>query len=217
LRTSLGFKFLVILTFCLSLACNEKVLASNGQLFAHLMLSDTIDLPEFDTDTLLIPASETIIHPDSIPEINGNGEDTTLVETPRQRGAGAILDEKVEYSAKDSIRFDIRRQIVHLYGDADLTYGAIHLTAAYVNIDFKNKELYAIGMPDSLGEIVGNPVFEEGIQSFESKELRYNFETQRGRTSQVITEEADGFLHGDVVKIMETKVVHVLKRKIYYL
>jgi hypothetical protein len=46
------------------------------------------------------------------------------------------------------------------------TYGAIHLTAAYVNIDFRNKELFAVGMPDSLGEIAGNPVFEEGDPKF---------------------------------------------------
>ncbi|MFW5707510.1 MAG: putative LPS assembly protein LptD [Bacteroidota bacterium] len=130
-------------------------------------------------------------------------------EPTRQRGSGVILDAQVDYSARDSIRFDVRRQVVHLYGEADLKYGNIHLTAEYVNLDFRKNELFAVGMPDSLGAIVGNPVFTEGDQSFESAEIRYNFETQKGRTVQVVTEEAEGFLHGDVVKIMESRVIHV--------
>ncbi len=199
MRTSLGFKFFIAITFCLSLTCNEKVFALHAQLPENALLQDTIDLPITPSDTIF--------------EANVAEQDTLATPQPRKSGSGVILDQRVDYSAKDSIRFDLRRQVVHLWGNADLTYGAIHLTAAYVSIDFTNKELFAVGMPDSIGEITGNPVFTEGAQSFESKELRYNFETQKGRTVQVITEEADGFLHGDIVKIMDTKVIHVKSGK----
>jgi hypothetical protein len=174
-----------------------------------IAFNDTIHSPDTVPD---IPVTDELIDyqlnspSDSLPVF---GADTIPETTPRQTGSGVILDSKVDYSAKDSIRFDIRRQIVHLYGDADLKYGTIHLTAAYVSIDFKTNELFARGAPDSLGQIQGKPVFTDAAQSFESQELRYNFQTKRGRTIQVITEEADGFMHGEVVKMMENRVIHV--------
>ncbi len=169
------------------------------------MTNDTLpvitDFSEIDSDTIFITDFEQEIN-DTLPE-----------QEVRQTGTAFILDTRVEYSAKDSIPFDIKNQIVYLYGDAEMEYGNINLTAAYIMIDFRKKELFASGLPDSLGILQGNPVFIEGSQNFESKELRYNFETQRGRTVQVITEEADGFMHGEVVKMMEDRVIHVSSGK----
>jgi len=129
--------------------------------------------------------------------------------TARQTGSGVILDAIVEYSAADTIFHDIRNRRVYIFGQGDLKYIDIHLTADYIEIDFTTNELYAAGLPDTAGVMRGLPVFHEGVQSFESRELRYNFETKRGRTVGVITEEADGFVHGDVVKLQPTKEVHV--------
>lgn len=135
--------------------------------------------------------------------------DTLEAEVVRQAGSGVILDARVDYSASDSIFFDVKNQKVFLYGNADLTYGEIHLQAAFVEIDFRKNELFAKGIPDSLGVVGGHPVFTEGPQSFQSVELRYNFESKRGRTIEVITEESEGYLHGGIVKIQPDRVVHV--------
>ena len=159
---------------------------------------------------------DTLVRPDTIPGPAGPvfmPADTLEATPERQTGSGVILDARVDYSAADSIFFDVRNQKVLLYGEADLRYGQIHLQAAFVEIDFRRNELFAMGMPDSLGVLQGNPVFEEGEQSFQSRELRYNFETKRGRTVQVITEEADGFVHGGIVKIQPDRVVHVQEGK----
>ncbi len=128
-------------------------------------------------------------------------------------GSAQMLDAIVEYTARDTIFHDIRNRRVYIYGNADLKYLDMHLTADYIEIDFNTNELYARGLPDTAGVIRGHPVFTEGMQSFESRELRYNFETKRGRTIGVITEEADGFVHGDVVKIQHTREVHVSEGK----
>ncbi len=145
-------------------------------------------------------------------------QDTLVVDTmpeapERIEGTGLILDDKVEYMAEDTIYHDIRNQRVYIYGNADLTYEDMHLNAAYIEIDFNVNELYAKGLPDTAGVIMGKPVFSEGMQSFQSEELRYNFETRRGRTIGVVTEEADGFVHGDVVKLQPTREVHVSEGK----
>ncbi len=139
--------------------------------------------------------------------------DTAEVEDGRLRGSGMILESRVEYSAADTIFHDLRNRRVYIYGQGELTYDNTHLVADYIVIDFDTNELHATGLPDSLGVIQGKPVFKEGLQSFQSDELRYNFETRRGRTIGVITEEADGFIHGDIVKIQPTREVHVADGK----
>ncbi len=128
-------------------------------------------------------------------------------------GSQVILEDKVEYSATDTIFHDIRNRRVYIFGDGDLRYENMHLNAAYIVIDFNTNELHATGLPDTAGVVRGKPVFTEGVQSFESEELRYNFETRRGRTIGVVTEEADGFVHGDVVKLQPNREVHVAEGK----
>jgi len=221
LRTNLVFKFFVIIFCCLSIILKNQVYGSDLYSAQTSFLSDTIINPEilsgpFDiNDTLPVSNDFSTVISDTLPadEFQPEISDTMPFEPERQTGAGFILDTRVEYSAKDSIPFDIKNQIVYLYGEAEMQYGDINLTAAYIMIDFRMKELFASGLPDSLGQLQGNPVFVEGSQDFESKELRYNFETQRGRTVQVITEEAEGYLHGDVVKMMEDRVIHVSSGK----
>lgn len=139
--------------------------------------------------------------------------DTLPRDDERMQGSGVILDAKVIYSARDTIYHDIRNRRVYIYGNGDLKYVDMHLTADFIMIDFDTNELYASGLPDTAGVIRGLPVFREGVQSFESKELRYNFETNRGRTIGVITEEADGYVHGDVVKLQPNREVHVSQGK----
>lgn len=135
--------------------------------------------------------------------------DTIAVPPAAHRGTGTILGARVDYTASDSIFFDAINRKVYLYGNVEVTYGRIHLTAGYVELDFRRNELYATGIPDSLGLMHQFPIFTEDPHSFQSKQMWYNFETRRGRTIDVITEEAEGFLHGGVVKIHDDRVIHV--------
>ncbi len=164
-----------------------------------------------------------ITEADTIPSLPGDEiqllqdtlvEDVLQEEDPeRIEGTSVILEDKVEYAAEDTIFHDIRNQKVFIYGNADLRYEDMHLTADFIEIDINKNELFASGLPDTAGVIQGRPVFSEGAQSFQSDELRYNFETRRGRTIGVVTEEADGFVHGDVVKLQPTREVHVADGK----
>lgn len=120
-----------------------------------------------------------------------------------------LLEDVVEYDAKDSLFFDLERNKVFLYGSAVIKYQKIKIEAAYVEIDFNTKTLFASGLPDSTGKIRGTPVLTEGSRSYRSNTMRYNFESKRGMISQVITQEGDGFLHGRIVKKMEDDVTNV--------
>ncbi len=142
---------------------------------------------------------------DTIPE----GEKPVVDEEEKKKGTGTILESKVEYEALDSIRFEIANQKAFLFGKAEIKYENIHLAADFIEIDFEKNEVVSTGLPDTAGVIRGLPVFTEKGQSYRAEEIRYNFETERGWSVNVLTEEADGFLHGSVVKIMDDETVHV--------
>ena len=105
----------------------------------------------------------------------------------------------INYSARDSINSSVDGQIVRLYGEAKIVYGAIELEADEIEIDYKNHTLSANGTRDSLGRRVGFPVFKDGPELYEMKDIVYNFKTGRARITEVVTKQSDGFLHGETV------------------
>lgn len=123
------------------------------------------------------------------------------------------LDAKVVYSARDSMRFDLKEKKIYLFGNADVKYDNIHLTAEYIEIDWDRNQVRANGLPDSTGIIRGKPVFSQGAQQFNTDSMRYNFKTKKGRISGVLTKEGEGYLHGERVKKNERNEFYVRNGK----
>ncbi len=203
---------LMLISFAKSLEAQNVIGGEPGNtvpdsLKIHLAPGDSITP---DTEQFLLPDS---IKPGRRQSANIEPIVARRDSVERKSGSSFMLDAKVVYSASDSILLNMREQKVYMYGDVKISYKDIYLEAAYVDIDFKTNVLYAKGMPDSLGKIIGNPMFKELEQNFSSKEMTYNFDTKKGRILQVITQEAEGFLHGEVVKKMEDNSIHILDGK----
>ena len=159
-------------------------LSSFGQLNQK---SDTISaIP------VLVNDSTSILSNDSIPVLPIK-ESTDSVAKP-------LLEAIITYSAADSIIPDFENQKMYMYKNAVINYQNIELKADYIMLDLVSKEVYAEGLPDSTGTVVGTPVFKEGDEEFESKTMRYNFETQKGIITDVKTTQGDGFVHSDLTK-----------------
>jgi hypothetical protein len=109
------------------------------------------------------------------------------------------IETTITYSARDSIRADIDGKMIWLYGDAKIKYGEIELEAEEVIIDYANSTLSAHGIRDSLGQRVGYPIFKNGAEIYETKDIVYNFKTKRARISEVITAQDENFLRSEVV------------------
>ena len=124
---------------------------------------------------------------------------------------GNAIESTVNYNARDSIVMDMRQNKAFLYGDAHVDYGTISLDAAYIEIDWTKSEVYARGTPDTTGkrDTIGLPFFKDGSDEFVSKEMRYNFNTNKGIIKQVVTQKDDGFIHGDKIKVNEKKELFI--------
>ncbi len=141
--------------------------------------------------------------PDTISVKDTLANDTTvkiIADTTIESKNKTKLDFKVERTARDSIIQDLKAKKAYLYGDAVVTYGDITLKAAYIEFDFNTNTVYAKGMPDSTGKIIGIPEFTQGDETFKAMEIHYNFDTKKGVIKSVNTEDEQGFLHGTKVK-----------------
>lgn len=145
--------------------------------------------------------------PDTSNLINEKSNPDSIVKSvPKTK---QVLDAPVIYSAKDSMRIDVKEKKLYLYGDAEVNYKEINLKSAYIELDFRKNTLFAEGTKDSLGREKGRPEFKEGAQIIKSKTILYNFETKKGLITDVITQEADGYIHGETVKKMEDNVMFI--------
>ncbi len=112
------------------------------------------------------------------------------------------LDNPVQFSAKDSLVF-YGRNNASMFGEGDVTYGDINLKSMQIDMNMDNSEVYAMGRPDSTGELEGLPVFKDRSGEYESKTMRYNFKSRKGYITEVVTQQGEGYLTGGQTKKME--------------
>lgn len=121
---------------------------------------------------------------------------------------GQALEEQVKYTARDSIRYDMREQTVYLYGAATVKYGDVQLSAERISFSFKNEEATAFGAPDSLGKVIGKPNFVQDGHTIEADSIRYNFKTKQGLIREVRTQEQETWVHAALSKRLSNAEVH---------
>ncbi|WP_147294147.1 putative LPS assembly protein LptD [Pontibacter diazotrophicus] len=130
------------------------------------------------------------------------GQDTTLAapDSVALSAPSGDIATTIKYAARDSILFDVEREVVYLYGDAKINYGTMSMEAAYIEIDYETNMLTATTLTDSTGKEVGVPVFTDGGETYAAKRIAYNYKSRRGRISEVVTQQGEGYIHAEVVK-----------------
>lgn len=118
------------------------------------------------------------------------------------------LDHIVEFNAKDSIILMGRNHAV-MFGGSNIKYGDIDMNASQISMDMDSSQVQAIGVPDSVGELVGNPVFKDNSGEYESRVMKYNFKTKRGYITDIVTEQGEGFLTGGITKKTEDDYYYI--------
>jgi lipopolysaccharide assembly outer membrane protein LptD (OstA) len=137
---------------------------------------------------------------DSVRKVSENtGSDSLTVKKDTLKPQGDIKT-AIRYNAKDSIVYDIANKLVYLYGNAKVTYGEINLEAEQIQINQKTNVMSANGVPDSTGKLLGIPKFKNGAENFEAKRISYSPKTQKGIIYEVVTQQGEGYIHGEMVK-----------------
>ena len=124
------------------------------------------------------------------------------------------LDRPAFSTAKDSIitEFTGGERKIYYYGGATVTYQDMTLTADYIEYDMKTNTVFARGRKDeTTGEWVGQPEMTQGKATYKMEELRYNFDSRKARITNMITQESEGLLQGQKIKMMPDQSVNMEK------
>ena len=117
-------------------------------------------------------------------------------------------------TAKDSIitEFTGGKRKVYYYGGATVTYQDMKLTADYIEYDMETNTVFARGRKDeTTGEWVGQPEMTQGKSTYKMEELKYNFDSRKSVITNMITQESEGLLQGEKIKMMPDQSINLQK------
>jgi hypothetical protein len=134
--------------------------------------------------------------------------DSSTISKPRVVYAKEMLGETMFYSAKDSIMADIKGKKLYLYNEAKISYGTTTLTANYMEVDMEKKEVYATYTTDSLGNRLGEPIFQDGGDEVRAAGLRFNFETKKAIIEETRIKQDESFLFMGIAKRQANEEIH---------
>lgn len=161
--------------------------------------------------------ADTVAVPDSI---RAAMDSAAVADSTERADSVALLnksslDMPAFTTARDSIVEDFTdgKRMIYYYGDVTVTYGGMKLTADYMEYDMQTKTVFARGTKDSTGTTTGMPTMEENGKTYTMEQLRYNFDTRKAKITNMVTQEAEGILHGQNIKMMPDQSINITKGK----
>ena len=167
---------------------------------SDIISADTISADTILTDTIPGDAILTDTITTDYVEIDSVGHDRVAIT--RINREKVDLESGVAFSAKDSVVM-FGNQLAYLFGEGAVEYGQFKLNADEIKMVMDSTTVYAAGRLDSVGELVGKPIFQDGGDTYESKTMSFNFKNQRGFITDIVTEQGEGYLTGGRSKKME--------------
>lgn len=125
----------------------------------------------------------------------------------------STIEDILDYTAVDSVYVDMGTRVAHLFSEAVVNYSGFHLESDYMEVNLPGSEVLARPSLDSIGMEIGVPHFEDNKNSFDAKEIKYNFHTKKGIIKDVMTVQEDVYVHGNVVKKYENDVSFIKKAR----
>ena len=137
-----------------------------------------------------------------------------VIDTTRQ--VKSDIDDVIDYSANDSVVFDLKENKMFLFDQSELIYKDLKLNAGIIVVDRETEFLEAFGIPDSAksGKFVQVPLMYQGNEKYEGAKLTYNFKTQQGSVSMGFTDADVGYYFGEKIKKV-TPEVYFIKNGLY--
>ena len=140
----------------------------------------------------------------SYPALAQTKDIDTLAHLSRN-GVGSVI----KYQARDSVAMDLKSRQASLYSDGVIDYDSMLLRADRIDVDFDRHILHAHGTLDTAGKNIGRPFFRQDGTEYHADTISFNYDTKRGIIHGVITQEGEGFLHGEKVKKINDSVMYL--------
>lgn len=119
------------------------------------------------------------------------------------------IETTINYHAKDSIWFNVKRSTIFLYGDAHVDYGDIEMDAAVMEIDYSKSLVCSYAAKDSMDNYIGIPYFKDGENEVQALEMCYNYRTKRAKISKIYLEQDEWKTTGETVLMDEENNIYI--------
>ncbi len=161
-------------------------------------------LPVVAGDTIVSPRDSLAMPADSLDTPEFVHSDTLFVQP---KGS---IDRPAFSSARDSVMEDLESNIIYYFGEVTAKYQDMELKADYMAYNTKLNIVYAKGILDTIThEVSGRPVMTQGGKSYEMDEVYYNFQTGKSRIKNMATQQEEGKLVGDKIKMMPDQSINI--------
>jgi len=150
---------------------------------------------------------------------NGQGTDTTqtsvgldslsMAAGPVKPADDPVFSDLVTCDAEDSIKMSPVTNKAYLYNQAIVEYDGTKLEAGFIEIDFSDNSVIATGVLDTTGKLTQLPVFTDKGKVYRTDTMRYNFDTKKAYISTIVTQEGEGYIHGEKVKMANENTFYI--------
>lgn len=158
------------------------------------------------TGSIAASAQEETLPADSSVALPSDSSLVTPADTVQEKKSG--LEAPVYYQAKDSIVMTSGNW-AYLFGEGNVKYQTIELEAENIEMNMDSSLVHATFGLDSIGLEFGYPLFKEGDQQYESKNMRYNFDSKKGFITDVITQQGEGYVTSGRTKKMPSDALNM--------
>lgn len=137
-----------------------------------------------------------------------NIKDSTNVNVTTYKIADNQLEDNVKYSAQDSILYHIPKKTMYLFGNATIEYDNMKMWAERIEYNWQSGEVFAKGDIDDSLQTFEKVYFTQDEGNYEADSAKFNFKTKKGKSYGLVTKQLEGFLHTEVVKVMNDSMFY---------
>ena len=187
---------LLPLTFLVALCGYDLASAQNPQ--------DSIANPR---DSVIAAAAGPAMQVDS----TSVSTEMILSEVDSIPAVKSTLERPAFSAARDSVIEDMRdgRNIIYYYGDVSVSYGDIEISSDYMAYDVDNNIVFARGTKELDGTWKGQPKMVNRGSEYTMEEVYYNFNTRKAKIKNMTTQQKDGELRGEDLKMMPDESINI--------
>lgn len=152
-------------------------------------LRDTIHIDSIDREQWLQDSIRQAI------DKRNRAIDDSIAADSINRSRKNGIDAPVAYNSSDSMVYIAGSKKAFLYGNSNVKYENMDLTAEKINVQLDSSLVRATGGMDTVKhEKFGLPVFVQGGDKYETDTMSFNFKTKKGVILNAYTEQEDGYL-----------------------
>lgn len=121
------------------------------------------------------------------------------------------LKAPVDFETQDSLVFLTKRNLVRLYGSGKVGYQKQTLEGDFMQLQTDSGTVFStyIDYPDSLNKERVYARIKTTEEEYEAKSINYDFHSQRGYITDVITEQGEGYVQAKKTKRLESQALNL--------